>query len=63
MTFIIVCIAGFLAYRLYQTSKQKQIAYNRYMEDRVVAGNAPNYMVGPDGSKHPMWCPNCGRNL
>ena len=63
MTMFLIAIVGLLAYKLYQTTKQKQIAYNRYMSDRVVGQQAPQYMVGPDGRQHPLWCPNCGRNL
>jgi len=63
MTILLLMAVGFLGYKLYQTSKQKQIAYNHYMTDRVLGGQPPQYMVGPDGKHHPMWCPNCGRNL
>jgi len=54
----------FLGYKLYQVNKQRQIAYQHYMNDRVVGGNQyPPFMVGPDGQRRPMWCPNCGNNL
>jgi hypothetical protein len=63
MTFVLLCLAVLLGYKLYQVGKQKQIAYNRYMNDRVVSNQQPHYMVAPDGRQVPMWCPNCGRNL
>ena len=54
-----------LAWKLYQSNKRQQIAYNRYMNDRVVQQpmSRPTYFIGPNGEKRPMWCPNCGRNL
>jgi heterodisulfide reductase subunit A-like polyferredoxin len=63
MTLILALIVLALGYKLYQTSKQKQIAYTRYMDDRVVHNQQPHFMVTPDGRQVPMWCPNCGRNL
>lgn len=63
MTILLIVAVCALGYKLWQTNKQKQIAYNRYMNDRVVGGGQPQYMIGPDGRHVPMWCPNCGRNL
>jgi len=63
MIAILICVVGILAYKLYQSNKQKQIAFNHYMQDRVVNQGQPSYLIGPNGQQHPMWCPNCGRNL
>jgi len=63
MTFILLVAIALLGYKLYQANKQKQLAYNHYMDDRIVNQPQPNYMVGSDGVRRPMWCPNCGRNL
>lgn len=63
MTFILLVGMAFLGYKLYQSNKQKQIAFNHYMQDRVVRQGQPSYLIGPNGQQHPTWCPNCGKNL
>ena len=60
---LVSLIAAGAVYKLSQVNKQKQIAYNKYMDDRVVNQRVPQFLIGPDGTKHPTWCPNCGKNL
>jgi hypothetical protein len=59
MILILAGAVAFLAWRLNKVNKSRNIVMNRYIE----ATNPNHLMYDPSGQAHPMWCPNCGRNL
>jgi len=59
MGFLLFGAVCYLGYKLFKVSTTNKYYAARYMNDVP----PQQLMYTPNGQAHPVWCPNCGRNL